>query len=73
MLGEGRSQDFWHLPEYSEMLAVQQEAFNGYATGTVSSAAEALDYSAAKQQEILFNAGRTTVAPPEGTAERTLQ
>ena len=73
MLGEGRSQDFWHLPEYSEMLAVQQEAFNGYATGTVSSAAEALDYSAAKQQEILFNAGRTTVAPPEGTAGRTLQ
>ena len=55
------------------MLAVQQEAFNGYATGTVSSAAEALDYSAAKQQEILFNAGRTTVAPPEGTAGRTLQ
>ena len=55
------------------MLAVQQETFNGYATGAVSSAAEALDYSAAKQQEILFNAGRTTVAPPEGTAGRTLQ
>jgi multiple sugar transport system substrate-binding protein len=65
MLEEGRSQDFWHLPEYAEMLAVQQEAFNGYATGQVKSAAAALEYSAAKQQQILFNAGRTKTPPPE--------
>lgn len=65
MLEEGRSQDFWHLPEYAEMLAVQQEAFNGYAAGTVASAKDALEYAAAKQQQILFNAGRTTTPPPE--------
>jgi multiple sugar transport system substrate-binding protein len=64
MLEEGRSQDFWHLPEYAEMLAVQQEAFNGYATGQVKSAAAALEYAAAKQQQILFKAGRTKTEPP---------
>lgn len=64
MLEEGRSQDFWHLPEYAEMLAVQQEAFNGYATGQVKSAKDALEYAAAKQQQILFKAGRTKTEPP---------
>jgi multiple sugar transport system substrate-binding protein len=72
MLEEGRSKDFWHVPEYSEMLAVQQEAFNAYATGQIKSAKAALDYVAAKQQAILFDAGRTTTAPPEGTADMTL-
>jgi multiple sugar transport system substrate-binding protein len=72
MLSEGRSQDFWHLPEYAEMLAVQQEAFNGYASGTVKSAKDALEYAAAKQQQILFNAGRTKTAPPENVDSLTL-
>jgi multiple sugar transport system substrate-binding protein len=72
MLEEGRSQDFWHLPEYAEMLAVQQEAFNGYASGTVKSAKDALEYAAAKQQQILFNAGRTQTAPPENVDSLTL-
>ena len=72
MLKEGRSTDFWHLPEYSEMLAVQQEAWNGYAAGTVKSAAYALEYAAAKQQQILFRAGRTKTAPPKGTDSMTL-
>ena len=72
MLKEGRSIDFWHLPEYSEMLAVQQEAFNGFAAGTVKSAAHALEYAAAKQQQILFKAGRTKTAPPKGTDSMTL-
>jgi len=65
MLEEGRSQDFWHLPDYAEMLAVQQAAFNGYATGQVKTAKEALEYAAAKQQQILFNAGRTKTPPPD--------
>jgi multiple sugar transport system substrate-binding protein len=73
MLEEGRSQDFWHEPEYSQMLAIQQEAWNAYATGQVTSAKAALDYTAAKQQEILYNAGRTQEPPPEGTANLTLQ
>ena len=73
MLEEGRSVDFWHVPEYAQMLAVQQEAWNGYAAGTVSSAADALEYTAAKQQEILFNSGRSEEPPPEGTASLTLQ
>ncbi len=72
MLEEGRSQDFWHLPEYAEMLAVQQEAFNGVATGTVKTSKEALEYAAAKQQQILFNAGRTQTAPPENVDSLTL-
>ena len=72
MLSEGRSQDFWHLPEYAEMLAVQQEAFNGVATGTVKTSKEALEYAAAKQQQILFNAGRTQTAPPENVDSLTL-
>jgi hypothetical protein len=46
------------------MLAVQQEAFNGYATGQVKTAAAALEYAAAKQQQILFKAGRTKTEPP---------
>jgi len=72
MLGEGRSKDFWHVPEYATMLAVSQEAFNAYATGQITSAKAALDYVAAKQQAILFDAGRTTTAPPKGTAEMKL-
>jgi multiple sugar transport system substrate-binding protein len=72
MLEEGRSQDFWHLPEYAEMLAVQQEAFNGVATGTVKTSKEALEYAAAKQQQILFNAGRSKTAPPENVDSLTL-
>ena len=72
MLTEGRSQDFWHLPEYAEMLAVQQEAFNGVATGTVKTSKEALEYAAAKQQQILFNAGRTQTPPPDNVDSLTL-
>ena len=25
MLGEGKSRDFWHLPEYAELLDIQQK------------------------------------------------
>jgi multiple sugar transport system substrate-binding protein len=54
------------------MLAVQQEAFNAVATGQIKSSKAALDYVAAKQQAILFDAGRTTTPPPDGTADMTL-
>jgi len=73
MLSEGRSQDFWHEPDYSQMLAIQQEAFSAYATGQISDPMAALEYAAAKQQEILYNAGRSETPPPDGTGELTLQ
>ncbi len=51
------SSDFWHDPKYSEMLAVQQEAFTAFATGQISDPAHALAYTACKQQDILFDSG----------------
>ncbi len=51
------SSDFWHDAKYSEMLAVQQEAFTAFATGQISDPAHALAYVACKQQDILFDSG----------------
>jgi multiple sugar transport system substrate-binding protein len=73
MLGEGKSRDFWHLPEYAELLAIQQEAYNAYAAGQVSDPKRVLDYIAVKQQEILLKSGRTTVAIPADIKNITLQ
>lgn len=58
-----RSTDFWHDPKYSEMLAVQQEAFTAYATGQISDPAHALAYTACKQQGILFDSGTASTEP----------
>jgi multiple sugar transport system substrate-binding protein len=65
MLEEGRSRDFWHLPEYAEMLAIQQEAYSGYASGQFKDAKSVLDSIAVRQQAILLEKGRTTVAIPD--------
>ena len=65
MLEEGRSRDFWHLPEYAELLAIQQEAYSGYASGQFTDAKSVLDSIAAKQQVILLEKGRTTVPIPD--------
>ena len=65
MLEEGRSRDFWHLPEYAELLAIQQEAYSAYASGQVDDPKRVLDYIAAKQQEILFDKGRSETPVPE--------
>ena len=65
MLGEGKSRDFWHLPEYSELLAIQQAAYNGFAAGQYTDAKKVLDYIAVKQQELLLSKGRTKVAIPD--------
>lgn len=73
MLGEGRSRDFWHLPEYAEMLAIQQEAYSALASGQVTDAKHVLDYIAAKQQQILFDKGRTTTPVPAELEGITLQ
>lgn len=63
MLKDGRTRDFWHDPNYANMLSNQQEAFTAYATGQVQDPKVALDYAAYKQQEILFDAGQTTTKP----------
>jgi len=65
MLRQNRARDFWHDPKYSEMLTVQQTAFTAYATGLIKDARRALDYTAYQQQKILYEAGRTDIAPPD--------
>lgn len=65
MLGEGKSRDFWHLPEYAELLAIQQEAYNGYAAGQFTDPQRVLDWISVKQQELLIENGRTEVAIPD--------
>ncbi len=49
------SKDFWNLPEYNEMLQIQQENINLAASGQMDSQA-ALDTIAKKQQAILDKA-----------------
>lgn len=72
MLGEGKSRDFWHLPEYAELLAIQQEAYNGFAAGQYTDAKKVLDFIAVKQQELLLSKGRTKVAIPDDLKGITL-
>jgi len=72
MLTEGRSRDFWHLPEYAELLAIQQEAYSGYASGQFTDAKAVLNSIASKQQAILLEKGRTTVAIPDDIKDAQL-
>jgi multiple sugar transport system substrate-binding protein len=65
MIEDGRARDFWHEPNYSEMLALQQEEFTAYAAGEYDNALSVLQFVACEQQEILFDNGRTDIAPPE--------
>ncbi len=67
-----KSQDFWHDPNYAEMLAVQQEAWNGYLTDVVTDPMQALKYTACQQQQILFDAERSDIEPSEACADVTL-
>ena len=63
MLDGGRSRDFWHNPKYAEMLALQQEGFTSYMTGTSQDARAVLDYIACGQQQILNDAGFAEAVP----------
>lgn len=72
MLEEGRSRDFWHLPEYAELLAIQQEAYSAYASGQVNDPKRVLDYIAGRQQALLFEKGRTQTPPPDELRNLTL-
>lgn len=72
MIRDNHSKDFWHDPNYAEMLAAQQEAWNGYISDVVADAKLALDYTACKQQEILYDAGRSDIAPSDTCADISL-
>lgn len=73
MLSEERARDFWHEPSYSEMLAAQQEGWTAFASGLVSDAANTLDWIACEQQKVLFETGRSEVAPPDECSDITLE
>jgi multiple sugar transport system substrate-binding protein len=72
MLEPGRSRDFWHHPRYSEMLAVQQEGFTSFMTGTTASARQALDYIACQQQQILYDDGSAAERPSDACSAVSL-
>jgi multiple sugar transport system substrate-binding protein len=72
MLRTDRARDFWHEPKYSEMLSIQQEGWTAYASGQVKDAKNTLDWIAAQQQKIMFEAGRSKIPPPEGYENITL-
>lgn len=72
MLGEGKSRDAWHLPEYARLLAIQQEAYNAYAAGQVDDPMHVLNYIAGRQQEVLFEKGRTATPVPDDLVGITL-
>ena len=73
MLRSDRSRDFWHEAKYSEMLAAQQEGFTAYATGQIDDPKLGLEYAACEQQKILFEAGRSEIAPPDSCKDVRLK
>lgn len=72
MLEPGRSQDFWHDPKYSEMLAIQQEGFTSYMTGQSADPKKVLDYIACAQQQILYDSGTAKTEPSGMCGETSL-
>jgi len=73
MLNENRARDFWHEPNYAEMLATQQEGWTAYASGQVDDAMNTLNWIACEQQKVLFENDRSEVAPPAECADIALQ
>ena len=65
MLNQERARDFWHEPKYAELLAAQQDAFRAYVTGQIDDPTQALEYAACQQQKILFESGKSKIAPPD--------
>ncbi len=68
MLTTEHARDFWHEPNYSEMLAAQQEGFTAYASGQVNDAMNTLKWIACQQQKILFDNNRSKIQPPDECA-----
>lgn len=69
MLQNNHSKDFWHDPNYAEMLSEQQKAFSAYLTDVITDPMQALKYAACMQQQILFDAGRTDIQPSDSCAD----
>jgi len=65
MLQPDRATDFWHEPNYSEMLALQQEAFSAFASGQSDDPAAVLEWIACQQQAILYDNARTETPAPD--------
>lgn len=65
MLTTEHARDFWHDPKYSELLSTQQEGWTAFAAGQVNDAKNTLEWIACQQQKILFDAGRSKIAPPD--------
>jgi multiple sugar transport system substrate-binding protein len=63
MLNENRARDFWHEPNYAEMLAAQQEGWTAFASGQVTDATNTLNWIACQQQKTLFDNARSEVPP----------
>jgi len=68
----GHARDFWHHPQYSQMLSIQQEAFTSYMTGQTKDPMQALEYAACAQQKILHDAGTAKKAPPAECSSASL-
>lgn len=69
---DGRSKDFWHHPNYSRMLSVQQEAFTSYMTGQTDDPMAALTHAACQQQQILHDAGTAAKGPSDACSGANL-
>jgi multiple sugar transport system substrate-binding protein len=57
------NRDFYHSPKYAELLAIQQEAFTSYVTGAMNDPSKALNWAAARQQQVFFDLGDTEKKP----------
>jgi multiple sugar transport system substrate-binding protein len=53
------NRDFYHSPKYAELLAIQQEAFCSYVTGSMNDPMKALHWAAARQQQVFHDLGDT--------------
>ena len=73
MLRSDRARDFWHDPNYSEMLNIQQEGFTAFISGKVNNASDVLTWIACQQQRILYEDGRSEAPPPDSCADVTLK
>jgi multiple sugar transport system substrate-binding protein len=65
MLQPDRARDFWHDPNYSEMLKIQQDGFTAFISGQADNAGDILTQIACQQQKILYENGRSEVPPPD--------
>ena len=73
MLTEKNARGIWAILKYSEMLAALQEGFCGYASGQIDDPKLALEWIACEQQKILYEAGRSEIAPPDSCKDVRLK